>query len=85
MNDNRNARKEEMKITVESAPDGSGDDDLVVSQLPKDSTDTWIAISAVIAAMLEDTGFSEGHAIRAAVPATKAAQEYLRATLGGCP
>lgn len=74
-----------MKITVERAPDGSGDDDLVVSQLPKDSTDTWIAISAVIAAMLEDAGFSEGQSVRAAVPATKAAQEYLRSTLGGCP
>lgn len=74
-----------MKITVESVPDGSGDDDLVVSQLPEDSTDTWIAISAVIAAMLKDAGFSEGHATRAAVPATKAAQKYLRAALGGCP
>lgn len=85
VNSKRNIQDEEMKITVERIPDGNGDEEFIVSPLPKDSADTWIAISAVVAAMLEDAGFSKGHAIRAAIPATKAAQEYLWAKLRGCP
>lgn len=69
-------------ITVKWRPDGHGDEDIAVT-IDCTPDQTWEAITAIIATHLHYAGFSEGAALRAAIPAVKRAQHYLAQTLGG--